>query len=89
MWEGNSKRDRAHLRDPGVSPGVSLLLEKIATFYDEQVSAAVQSLTSMIEPVMIGFMGFLVGGMLLPLALPPPKHRRELSRALQTVRLSF
>ena len=52
------------------SGSLEILLEKIATFYDDQVSAAVKSLTSMIEPLMIGAMGLLVGGIVLAVFLP-------------------
>lgn len=46
------------------------LLEKISEFYDQQVGAAVKSLTSMIEPILIGFMGVLVGGIVLAIFMP-------------------
>ena len=46
------------------------LLEKVADFYDEQVDAAVETLTSVIEPVMIGIMGVIVGGIVIALFLP-------------------
>ncbi len=46
------------------------LLEKVADFYDEQVDAAVDSLTSVIEPVMIGVMGVIVGGIVIALFMP-------------------
>ena len=46
------------------------LLEKIADFYDRQVKTSVEGLTSMIEPFMIGIMGFLVGGMVMAIFLP-------------------
>ena len=46
------------------------LLEKIAEFYDQQVKTTVDSLTSLIEPLMIGVMGFLVGGMVMAIFLP-------------------
>ncbi|MDR0361863.1 MAG: type II secretion system F family protein [Planctomycetota bacterium] len=46
------------------------LLEKVADFYDEQVDAAVESLTSVIEPVMIGVMGVLVGGIVIAIFVP-------------------
>ncbi len=46
------------------------LLEKVADFYDEQVDAAVDSLTSIIEPVMIGIMGVVVGGIVIALFMP-------------------
>jgi type IV pilus assembly protein PilC len=46
------------------------LLEKISDFYDQQVKSTVEALTSLIEPLMIGVMGFLVGGMVLAIFLP-------------------
>jgi type IV pilus assembly protein PilC len=46
------------------------LLGKIADFYDQQVKSSVESLTSLIEPLMIGVMGFLVGGMVMAIFLP-------------------
>ena len=46
------------------------LLEKIADFYDQQVKATVAGLTSLIEPLMIATMGFLVGGMVMAIFLP-------------------
>jgi type IV pilus assembly protein PilC len=46
------------------------LLEKIAEFYDGQVKAAIKSLTSLIEPLLITFMGVIVGGVVLSVFLP-------------------
>ena len=46
------------------------MLEKVADFYDSEVDAAVSSLTSIIEPVMIVIMGTIVGGMLIAMYLP-------------------
>ncbi len=46
------------------------MLEKIANFYDEEVNTAVDTLTSIIEPVMIVFMGVGVGGMVVSMYLP-------------------
>ncbi len=46
------------------------MLENISTFYDEEVDAAVSTLTSVIEPIMIVFMGGLVGVMLVAMYLP-------------------
>ena len=46
------------------------LLEKIADFYDQQVKTTVEGLTSLIEPLMIAVMGFLVGGMVMAIFLP-------------------
>jgi type IV pilus assembly protein PilC len=52
------------------SGALETLLEKIAEFYDSQVKAAVKSLTSLIEPLMISVMGVLVGGVVLAVFLP-------------------
>ncbi|MCX5700944.1 MAG: type II secretion system F family protein [Candidatus Omnitrophica bacterium] len=46
------------------------MLGKIADFYDEQVDAATSGLTSMIEPLVIGFLGIVVGGIVISLFLP-------------------
>jgi len=52
------------------SGALEALLGKISEFYDQQVKATVDSLTAMIEPLMIGAMGILVGGMVLAIFLP-------------------
>lgn len=46
------------------------LLEKIAEFYDSQVKAQVKALTSLIEPMLIAFMGVIVGGVVLAIFAP-------------------
>jgi type IV pilus assembly protein PilC len=46
------------------------LLEKIADFYDSQVKAMVKALTSLIEPLLISFMGLIVGGVVLSIFAP-------------------
>ncbi|MGZ6143612.1 MAG: type II secretion system F family protein [Myxococcales bacterium] len=46
------------------------MLTKIADFYDDEVDAAVAALTSMIEPVMMVFLGAVVGGFLIAMYLP-------------------
>ncbi|MDD5595236.1 MAG: type II secretion system F family protein [Candidatus Omnitrophica bacterium] len=46
------------------------MLTKIADFYDEQVDAAVSGLTSMIEPLVIAFLGVIIGGIVISLFLP-------------------
>lgn len=46
------------------------MLEKIADFYDDEVSAAVESLTSLIEPVMIAVVGGAVGTIVICLYMP-------------------
>lgn len=46
------------------------MLRKIADFYDDEVDTAVETLTSVIEPVMIVAMGLIVGGMVVAMYLP-------------------
>jgi type IV pilus assembly protein PilC len=46
------------------------MLDKIADFYDQEVSATVDALTSLIEPMLICLMGIIVGGMIISLYLP-------------------
>jgi type IV pilus assembly protein PilC len=46
------------------------MLEKMATFYDEEVTATVDALTSLIEPVMIFVIGGMVGVAVIALYLP-------------------
>jgi len=62
------------------SGSLEQLLTKISDFYDQQVSAAVQSLTSVIEPVMIGIMGVLVGTIVLSVFWPILKLTSHLSQ---------
>jgi len=72
------------LKDSGVFPpmvtqmisvgektgGLDDMLSKIADFYEEEVDAAVSALTSIIEPVIIIFLGVVVGGILISMYLP-------------------
>jgi type IV pilus assembly protein PilC len=46
------------------------MLSKVADFYDEEVSVAVDGLTSLIEPLMMATMGLIVGGIVIALYLP-------------------
>ena len=46
------------------------MLGKIAEFYEEQVDAAVSGLTSIIEPLVIAFLGIIIGGIVIALFLP-------------------
>jgi type IV pilus assembly protein PilC len=50
--------------------GLDEMLAKIADFYDEEVDAAVSGLLAMMEPVMIVFLGVVVGGMVVSMYLP-------------------
>ena len=46
------------------------LLDKLADFYDLEVEHVLEALTSMLEPIMIFFMGIVVGYVLLAVFLP-------------------
>jgi type IV pilus assembly protein PilC len=62
------------------SGALEQLLEKISQFYDEQVAAAVESLTSMIEPIMIAIMGVVVGGIVISVFMPIIKIQQMLTK---------
>ena len=49
---------------------LSEMLLKVAEFYKEEVDAAVDALTSIIEPIMICFLGAGIGGILVAMYLP-------------------
>jgi len=46
------------------------MLSKVAEFYDEQVDTAVEGLTKLIEPLIIGFLGIVVGFIVIALFMP-------------------
>jgi type IV pilus assembly protein PilC len=46
------------------------MLSKVAEFYDEEVTAGVDGLTSLIEPLMMATLGLVVGGVVIALYLP-------------------
>jgi type IV pilus assembly protein PilC len=46
------------------------MLEKIADFYDDEVDAAVAALTSMLEPLLMLFLGGAIGGLVIAMYLP-------------------
>ena len=50
--------------------GLDEMLSKIADFYDDEVDAAVSGLLSAMEPLMIVFLGTVVGGMVVAMYLP-------------------
>jgi type IV pilus assembly protein PilC len=49
---------------------LEVMLEKISDFYDSEVKATVDSLTSLIEPLLIMMMGLVVGGIVIALFMP-------------------
>jgi len=74
----------APLKDTGVFPAMVVqmigvgeatgaldtMLAKIADFYEEEVDAAVAGLLTLLEPVMIAFLGIVVGGIVIAMYMP-------------------
>ncbi|KQR53786.1 pilus assembly protein PilC [Leifsonia sp. Leaf336] len=52
------------------SGSLETMLNKIADFYEQEVEAATEQLTAMIEPILIGFLGVVIGGMVIALYMP-------------------
>ena len=46
------------------------MLEKIADFYDDEVDVAVEAMTSMLEPLLMVFLGGSIGGLVISMYLP-------------------
>jgi type IV pilus assembly protein PilC len=46
------------------------MLEKISDFYDQEVEATTEALTSLIEPIMIAVLGGIIGSMIICLYMP-------------------
>jgi type IV pilus assembly protein PilC len=60
-----------HMVKAGESTGnVDGMMNKIADFYDTEAEATVASLTSLIEPMLIVFLGVVVGGIVMAMFLP-------------------
>ena len=49
---------------------VDVMLEKISDFYDEEIEATLNGLTSLIEPLLIVFLGVVVGSIVVCMFLP-------------------
>jgi type IV pilus assembly protein PilC len=52
------------------SGALEVMLRKVSDFYDQEVEAMTESLTALIEPIMIAVIGVLVGGMIVALYMP-------------------
>lgn len=52
------------------SGSLEIMLSKVSDFYDAEVQATTEALTSLIEPLLIAFLGVVVGGMIIALYLP-------------------
>lgn len=52
------------------SGAMEVMLDKVAEFYEAEVETTTNALTSLIEPLMIAFIGVIIGGMIVALYLP-------------------
>jgi type IV pilus assembly protein PilC len=52
------------------SGALDAMLEKVATYYEDEVDAAVDGLTSMMEPLIMSVLGVLIGGLIIAMYLP-------------------
>jgi type IV pilus assembly protein PilC len=60
-----------HMINVGENTGaLDAMLSKIADFYDDEVDTAVTALTSLLEPLMIVFLGVVVGGLVVAMYMP-------------------
>ncbi|MGE5112756.1 MAG: type II secretion system F family protein, partial [Acidobacteriaceae bacterium] len=46
------------------------MLQKIADFYEDEVDAATKDMLTMLEPILIAFLGVAVGGIVISLYMP-------------------
>ena len=52
------------------SGAIDTMLEKVADFYDEEVDNAVDNLTALMEPIIMAFLGVVIGGLIIAMYLP-------------------
>jgi type IV pilus assembly protein PilC len=66
----------------GESTGkIDAMLEKMADFWDEEIEAMLAALTSLLEPLLIVFLGVIVGGIVIAMFLPIFKLNDVVSQA--------
>jgi type IV pilus assembly protein PilC len=49
---------------------LDVMLNKVADFYEDEVDQAVEGLTSMLEPLIMVFLGVIIGGLVIAMYLP-------------------
>ncbi len=60
-----------HMVSAGEKTGnIDGMLEKVADFYEDEVNNTMESLTSMIEPLLMAFLGVVIGGIVICMFLP-------------------
>jgi type IV pilus assembly protein PilC len=60
---------------------IDTMLEKMADFWDEEIEAMLDALTSLIEPMLIVFLGVIVGGIVIAMFLPIFKLNEVVSQS--------
>src|ERR1044071_1274351 len=69
----------------GESTGrIDTMLEKMADFWDEEIEAMLDAMTSLIEPLLIVFLGVIVGGIVIAMFLPIFKLNEVVSQNKQS-----
>jgi len=63
---------------------IDTMLEKMADFWDEEIEAMLDALTSLIEPMLIVFLGVIVGGIVIAMFLPIFKLNEVVSQNSKT-----
>ncbi len=60
-----------HMISVGEQTGaLDTMMNKVAEFYEEEVDAAIEGLMALIEPIMIAFLGVVIGGIVVSMYLP-------------------
>ncbi|WP_459200368.1 type II secretion system F family protein, partial [Pseudomonas tremae] len=52
------------------SGALDTMLDKVATYYEDEVDNMVDNLTSLMEPMIMAFLGVIVGGLVIAMYLP-------------------
>src|SRR5256712_6776619 len=63
---------------------IDTMLEKMADFWDEEIEAMLDALTSLIKPMLIVFLGLIVGGIVIAMFLPIFKLNEVVSQNKQS-----
>ena len=62
--------DRPDDSNRGIDGSLDSMLNKVADFYEEDVDTLVTNLTSLLEPVLMVFLGVVLGGLVIAMYLP-------------------
>ena len=49
---------------------LDIMLNKVADFYEDEVDQAVEGMTSLLEPMIMAFLGVVIGGLVIAMYLP-------------------